>query len=92
MALVAPDTGRLHGSFMGESEHRLGALDAVEAMAPVVLWIDEIEKAFGGAGDADGGAAARVLGPLLRWLVAGTSGRSFRGGDLQRRHRASARA
>ena len=69
MALVALDTGRLHGSFMGESEHRLtAALDAVEAMAPVVLWIDEIEKAFGGAGDADGGAAARVLGLLLRWL------------------------
>lgn len=69
MALVALDTGRMHGSFIGESEQRLtSALDAVEAMAPVVLWIDEIEKAFQGAGDADGGAAARVLGVLLRWL------------------------
>jgi hypothetical protein len=69
MALVALDTGRMHGSFIGESEQRLtSALDAVEAMAPVVMWIDEIEKAFQGAGDADGGAAARVLGVLLRWL------------------------
>jgi len=69
MALVALDTGRLHGSFIGESEERLvGALDAVEAMTPVVLWIDEVEKAFAGTGDADGGAAARVLGVLLRWL------------------------
>lgn len=69
MALVALDTGRMHGSFIGESEQRLvGALDAIEAMTPVVLWIDEIEKAFQGSGDADGGAAARVLGVLLRWL------------------------
>ncbi|MDQ1248290.1 MAG: hypothetical protein QG597_2662 [Actinomycetota bacterium] len=69
MALVALDTGRMHGSFVGESEQRLvSALDAVEAMAPVVLWIDEIEKAFSGPGDADGGASARVLGVLLRWL------------------------
>ena len=69
MALVALDTGRLHGSFVGESEQRLvSALDAVEAMAPVVLWIDEIEKAFSGPGDSDGGASARVLGVLLRWL------------------------
>lgn len=69
MALVALDTGRMHGSFIGESEQRLvAALDAVEAMAPVVLWIDEIEKAFRGAGDNDGGAAARVLGVLLKWL------------------------
>lgn len=69
MALVALDTGRMHGSFVGESEQRLGAaLEAVEAMAPVVLWIDEIEKAFQGAQDSDGGAAARVLGVLLRWL------------------------
>ncbi len=69
LALVALDTGRLHGSLVGESEQRLSAaLDAVEAMAPVVLWIDEIEKAVGGSGDNDGGVAARVLGILLRWL------------------------
>lgn len=69
LALVALDTGRLHGSLVGESEQRLNAaLDAVEAMSPVVLWIDEIEKAVGASGDNDGGVGARVLGILLRWL------------------------
>ena len=69
MALVAMDTGRLHGSFVGESEQRLSAaLEAVEAMSPVVLWIDEIEKAFSSNRDSDGGASSRVLGVILRWL------------------------
>ena len=67
--LLAGDI-RLHGSLVGESEQRLtAALDAIEAMAPVVLWIDEIEKAVGGAGDQDGGAQdgrGRLLELLLR--------------------------
>ena len=36
-------------------------------MAPVVLWIDEIEKAFGQGGE-DAGASARVFGTLLSWM------------------------
>lgn len=69
MALVALDTGRLHGSLVGESEARLrAALAASEAMAPVVLWIDEIEKAFRSGQDNDSGVGARTLGVLLRWL------------------------
>ncbi|MCH9815229.1 MAG: AAA family ATPase [Actinomycetia bacterium] len=69
MALAALDTGRLHGSLVGESEKRLQrALSAAEAMAPVVLWIDEIEKAFAKPGDNDGGVSSRVLSVLLSWL------------------------
>ena len=69
MALVALDTGRIHGSLVGESEERISsALAAIDAMAPVVLWIDEIEKGFRATGDSDGGVSARVLGVLLRWL------------------------
>ncbi len=69
MALAALDTGRLHGSLVGESEGRLRqALGAAEAMAPVVLWIDEIEKAFSDGEQNDGGVSQRVLGVLLRWL------------------------
>jgi AAA+ superfamily predicted ATPase len=69
LPLIALDTARLHGSYVGESEQRMQrALDAAEAMAPVVLWIDEVEKAFGGREDRDGGAAQRVLGVLLAWL------------------------
>ena len=45
------------------------ALDSVEVMAPAVLWIDEIEKAFGGGGaEQDGGVSQRVMGVLLGWL------------------------
>jgi hypothetical protein len=63
------NAGRLHGSYVGQSEKQLReALLAAEAMSPVVLWIDEIEKAFAGAGDNDSGASRRVLGVLLRWL------------------------
>jgi AAA+ superfamily predicted ATPase len=69
MSLAALDTGRLHGSLVGESEKRLQrALHAAEAIAPVVLWIDEIEKAFSKPGDNDGGVSNRVLGVLLKWL------------------------
>lgn len=69
MALAALDTGRLHGSLVGESEQRLTrALDAAEAMAPLVLWIDEVEKAFGDPAEQDGGVSQRVLSVLLRWL------------------------
>ena len=44
------------------------ALTAAEAMAPAVLWVDEIEKAFSGGEQNDGGVSQRVLGVLLRWL------------------------
>lgn len=70
LPLAALDTGRLHGSLVGESERRIrAALDSVEVMAPAVLWIDEIEKAFGAGGaEQDGGVAQRVMGVLLGWL------------------------
>jgi len=70
LPLAALDTGRLHGSLVGESERRIrAALDSVEVMAPAVLWIDEIEKAFGSGGaEQDGGVSQRVMGVLLGWL------------------------
>jgi SpoVK/Ycf46/Vps4 family AAA+-type ATPase len=70
LPLAALDTGQLHGSLVGESERRIrAALDSVEVMSPVVLWIDEIEKAFGASGgERDGGVAQRVMGVLLGWL------------------------
>jgi hypothetical protein len=67
--LVLLDPSRLYGRFVGESEGRLDtALAAVEAMAPVVLWIDEIEKGFAAGGEGDGGVSRRLLGTFLRWL------------------------
>lgn len=70
MPLVLLDPGALFGPYVGESEERLRtALRTVEAMAPVVLWVDEIEKGFAtGDGVADGGVSVRILGELLRWM------------------------
>ena len=70
MPLVLLDPGAIYAMYVGESEQRLrSALSTVDAMAPVVLWIDEIEKGFAGSSsDADAGTARRVIGSFLRWL------------------------
>lgn len=69
MPLVLLDPGRLYGPYVGESEQRLhDSLAAVEAMAPAVLWVDEIEKGFASGGAGDGGVSRRVLGTFLRWM------------------------
>lgn len=69
MPLVLLDPGALFGPYVGESEQRLRqALRTVEAMAPAVLWIDEIEKGFARDRDSDGGVSARLLGTFLRWM------------------------
>ena len=67
--LLLFDPARLYRKYVGESEQRLErALATAEAMAPAVLWIDEIEKGFAAGGDGDGGVSTRVLGTFLRWL------------------------
>lgn len=69
--LLKLDPGTLYGSFIGESEHNLRqSLKQTEMMAPVVLWIDEVEKAFASAASrsADGGLSQRMFGTLLTWM------------------------
>jgi SpoVK/Ycf46/Vps4 family AAA+-type ATPase len=70
--LLKLDAGRLFGSLVGQSEGNLRSVIAtVEAIAPCVLWIDEIEKGFHGArgsGYTDGGTASRVFGTFLSWM------------------------
>ncbi len=69
--LLRLDPGTLYDSFIGESEANLRrALLQTEAMSPVILWIDEIEKAFASAASrsADGGLSQRMFGSLLTWL------------------------
>ncbi len=71
MPLLRMDPGVLYQKYIGESENRLrDALAQAESMAPVVLWIDEIEKAFASAssGSADGGLSQRMFGTLLTWM------------------------
>jgi SpoVK/Ycf46/Vps4 family AAA+-type ATPase len=65
------DPGAFYQKFVGESEARLReALGQAESMAPVVLWIDEIEKAFASASSvsSDGGLSQRMFGTLLSWM------------------------
>lgn len=69
--LLKLDPGALDDRYIGESERRLReAFAQAEAMAPVVLWIDEIEKGFASAGEAsnDGGLSRRMFGSLLTWM------------------------
>jgi len=67
--LLRFDVGTLYNKFHGESERNLReALQAAEAMAPCVLWVDEIEKAVA-SGDNDGGTSRRMLGTLLTWMA-----------------------
>jgi len=71
MPLLRLDPGVLYQKFVGESENQLRqAIQQAEAMAPVVLWIDEIEKAFASASSssADGGLSQRMFGTLLSWM------------------------
>jgi hypothetical protein len=70
LALLRLDVGALFGPYIGESEERTRrALRLAEDLAPVVLWIDEIDKAFQGIGGGDSGVSARVLGQFLTWLA-----------------------
>lgn len=71
MPLLRLDPGVLYQKYIGESESQLRqALAQAEAMAPVILWVDEIEKAFASASaaSADGGLSKRMFGTLLSWM------------------------
>jgi AAA+ superfamily predicted ATPase len=71
LPLLRLDPGCLYDKFVGESERQLRrAIQQAESMAPIILWIDEIEKAFASAGaeSADGGLSKRMFGTLLTWL------------------------
>ncbi len=70
--LLRFDLGKVFGGFVGESEKNIRqALDVATAIAPCVLWIDEIEKGLSGSqssGRSDGGTSARVFGTFLTWM------------------------
>jgi len=64
------DLPRVLGSRAGAEEGLARALEATEALSPVALWVDEIEKGFAGSTPGDGGdpRAARLLGAFSTWL------------------------
>ncbi len=72
LPLLKLDAGRLFDKFVGESEKNFRkAIAMAESLAPIVLWLDELEKALatgGGGGDADGGLSRRLFGAFLTWL------------------------
>ncbi len=76
LPLFRMDFGTLYQKYHGETEHNMReALRVAAAMAPCVLWMDEIEKGIAGdaGGDSDGGVSQRVLGTLLTWMAERTA-------------------
>ena len=70
--LLRLDAGRIFAGLVGQSESNLRAvIQTAEAIAPCVLWIDELEKGFAGSrgsGSTDGGTSSRVFGSFISWM------------------------
>jgi len=67
--LISMDVGELMSKYVGDSEANMGnAIKIIESIGQSLLFLDEIEKGFGGAGDLDGGSSRRVFGIFLKWL------------------------
>jgi SpoVK/Ycf46/Vps4 family AAA+-type ATPase len=68
--LLRLDVGRVFGGLVGSSEENIRrVIQVAEAVAPAVLWIDEIEKGFAGVRNAmDSGTSARVFSTFLTWM------------------------
>jgi len=75
LPLLRLDVGRLFGGLVGESESRTRQMiQLAEALAPCILWIDEIDKAFAGfESKGDAGTTSRVFGTFITWLAEKTS-------------------
>lgn len=74
LPLYRLDVSSILGMYVGQSESRMReALATAERVAPCVLWVDEIEKAFGGSGEQDGGTSRRLIGQFLYWLQESTA-------------------
>jgi adenylate kinase family enzyme len=72
LPLLRFDVGRMFGSLVGSSEENMRrAIQTAESVAPAILWVDEIDKAFAGSvggASSDGGTSSRVFGTFLTWL------------------------
>ncbi|MCK4739799.1 MAG: AAA family ATPase [Deltaproteobacteria bacterium] len=71
LPLLRMDVGRIFGSTVGESEKNIRrCIQLAEAVSPCILWIDEIDKAFGGVTgfQGDSGTQLRVFGTFISWL------------------------
>ena len=69
LPLLKLDPANLYDKYVGDSEKNFKrAMQMAERLAPIVLWIDELEKAFAFGGTEDGGVSKRVFGTFLSWL------------------------
>ena len=70
LPLMKLDMGKIFGGIVGSSEENMRkAIATAEAVAPSILWVDEIEKGFAGTqSDGDAGTSARVFGTFLTWM------------------------
>ena len=70
--LLKLDAGKIFAGIVGQSESNLrSVMQTAEAIAPCVLWLDEIEKGFSGSKSSnatDGGTSARVFGSFISWM------------------------
>jgi AAA+ superfamily predicted ATPase len=77
LPLLRLDVGKVFAGIVGSSEENMRrAIQMAEAVAPSILWVDELEKGFSGTGssnNSDGGTAARVFGSFITWLQEKTS-------------------
>ncbi|CAL2060001.1 AAA family ATPase [Tenacibaculum sp. 190524A05c] len=70
LPLLRFDVGSVFGGIVGSSEANMRkVIQTAEAIAPCVLWIDEIEKGFTGIGSSgDSGTSTRIFGTFLSWM------------------------
>ncbi|MBM4387783.1 MAG: AAA family ATPase, partial [Deltaproteobacteria bacterium] len=72
MPLLRLDVGKVFSSLVGSSEENIRrAIRTAEAVAPSILWLDELEKGFSGtksSGESDAGTTARVFASFITWL------------------------
>jgi SpoVK/Ycf46/Vps4 family AAA+-type ATPase len=77
MPLLRLDVGKIFAGLVGSSEENIrSVIKTAEAIAPAILWIDELEKGFSGTGSSgqtDGGTTSRVFGSFITWLQEKTS-------------------
>lgn len=77
MPLLRLDIGKVYQGLVGSSEDNIRkAIATAEAVAPCVLWIDEIEKGLNGvqsSGSTDGGVTLRIFSTILTWMQEKTS-------------------
>lgn len=72
LPLLKLDFGKIFSGLVGSSEENMRkAIKTAEAVAPSILWVDEIEKSLSGvnsSSNGDSGVSTRIFGTFLTWM------------------------